>query len=62
MTDLQFMKPVQAGDSIRVRLTVKRKTPRNEVYGEVRRHVTLINQDEDHVAEHELRTMNAYAA
>ncbi len=62
LTDLKFMKPVEPGDSIRVRLTVKRKTPRNEEYGEVRWHVTLINQDEDHVAEYELRTMNAYAA
>lgn len=61
LTDLQFMKPVKAGDSVRVRLTVKRKTPRNEDYGEVLWHVTLIDQDEDHVAEYELRTMNAYA-
>ena len=53
------MKPVEAGDSIRVRLTVKRKTPRTDEYGEIRWNVTLFNQDDDHVAEYELRTMNA---
>jgi oxepin-CoA hydrolase/3-oxo-5,6-dehydrosuberyl-CoA semialdehyde dehydrogenase len=57
---LRFMKPVQAGDSIKVRLTVKHKTPRNDDYGEVRWHVTLTNQDDDLVAEYELLTMNAY--
>jgi oxepin-CoA hydrolase/3-oxo-5,6-dehydrosuberyl-CoA semialdehyde dehydrogenase len=57
---LRFMKPVEAGDSIAVRLTVKAKTPRNDDYGEVRWHVTLTNQDGDIVAEYELLTMNAY--
>jgi oxepin-CoA hydrolase/3-oxo-5,6-dehydrosuberyl-CoA semialdehyde dehydrogenase len=57
---LRFMKPVSAGDSIKVRLTVKKKTPRNEEYGEVRWHVTLTNQDDDLVAEYELLTMNAF--
>ena len=57
---LRFMKPVQAGDSIKVRLTVKKKTPRNEEYGEVRWHVTLTNQDDDQVAEYELLTMNSF--
>ncbi|MEQ9260479.1 MAG: phenylacetic acid degradation bifunctional protein PaaZ [Roseovarius sp.] len=59
---LRFMKPVQAGDSIKVRLTVKQKTPRNADYGEVRWHVTLTNQDAEKVAEYELLTMNAFAA
>lgn len=62
LDNLRFMKPVEAGDSIKVRLTVKHKTPRNEEYGEVRWHVTLTNQDDDMVAEYELLTMNAYAA
>lgn len=57
---LRFMKPVEAGDSIKVRLTVKAKTPRNDDYGEVRWHVTLTNQGDDIVAEYELLTMNAY--
>ncbi|WP_071674116.1 phenylacetic acid degradation bifunctional protein PaaZ [Nioella nitratireducens] len=57
---LRFMKPVQAGDSIKVRLTVKTKTKRNEEYGEVRWHVTLTNQNDELVAEYDLLTMNAF--
>lgn len=57
---LRFLKPVQAGDSIKVRLTVKSKTPRNTEYGEVRWHVTLTNQNDEAVAEYELLTMNAF--
>ena len=61
LDNLRFIKPVEAGDTIKVRLTVKKKTPRNEEYGEVRWHVTLSNQDAEKVAEYELLTMNAYA-
>ncbi|MCV2887897.1 phenylacetic acid degradation bifunctional protein PaaZ [Ruegeria aquimaris] len=57
---LRFMKPVSAGDSIKVRLSVKAKTRRTDEYGEVRWHVTLTNQDDEQVAEYELLTMNAY--
>ncbi|WP_170762953.1 phenylacetic acid degradation bifunctional protein PaaZ [Ruegeria lacuscaerulensis] len=57
---LRFMKPVEAGDAIKVRLTVKNKTKRNEDYGEVRWHVTLTNQHDEQVAEYELLTMVAY--
>ncbi len=60
LDNLRFMKPVVAGDSIKVRLTVKAKTRRNDDYGEVRWHVTLTNQDDDRVAEYELLTMNSY--
>lgn len=60
LNTLSFQKPVSPGDSIRVRLTVKRKTKRNDEYGEVRWNVTLYNQDNDQVAEYELLTMNAY--
>jgi len=60
LDSLRFMKPVQAGDSISVRLTVKGKTRRTGDYGEVRWHVTLTNQDQEKVAEYELLTMNAY--
>lgn len=56
---LRFMKPVSPGDQIKVRLTVKAKTPRTEDYGEVRWHVTLTNQYDEAVAEYELLTMNA---
>ncbi|MEQ6204483.1 phenylacetic acid degradation bifunctional protein PaaZ [Sulfitobacter sp. HNIBRBA2951] len=62
LDNLRFMKPVEAGDSIKVRLTVKHKTPRNTDYGEVRWHVTLANQNDEHVAEYELLTMNAYSS
>jgi len=57
---LRFMKPVVAGDSLKVRLTVKNKTKRNDEYGEVRWHVTASNQDDEMVAEYELLTMVAY--
>jgi len=60
LDNLRFMKPIAPGDSIKVRLTVKAKTPRNDDYGEVRWHVTLTNQDTDLVAEYDLLTMVAY--
>lgn len=56
---LSFQKPVSAGDSLSVSLTVKRKTKRNDEYGEVRWQVLLYNQDDDQVASYELHTMNA---
>ena len=59
LDSLRFLKPVQAGDSIKVRLVVKAKTPRNDAYGEVRWHVTLTNQNDEAVAEYDLLTMNA---
>jgi oxepin-CoA hydrolase/3-oxo-5,6-dehydrosuberyl-CoA semialdehyde dehydrogenase len=60
LDNLRFMKPVQAGDEIKVRLTVKKKTNRNDEYGEVRWHVSLTNQADELVAEYELLTMNAH--
>ncbi|WP_171125012.1 MULTISPECIES: phenylacetic acid degradation bifunctional protein PaaZ [unclassified Ruegeria] len=60
LDNLRFLKPIQAGDSIRVRLTVMQKSPRNQDYGEVRWKVTLLNRDGDLAAEYELLTMNAY--
>ena len=57
---LSFQKPVSAGDSLSVALTVKRKTPRNDEYGEVRWQVLLFNQDDEQVASYELHTMNAF--
>ena len=59
LDSLRFMKPVEPGDAIKVRLTVKQKTQRNDEYGEVRWHVTLTNQNNETVAEYELLTMNA---
>ncbi len=60
LDNLRFMKPVEPGARIKVRLTVKRKTRRTEAYGEVRWHVTLSDHEDDTVAEYELLTMNAY--
>ncbi|MBL4891522.1 MAG: phenylacetic acid degradation bifunctional protein PaaZ [Rhizobiaceae bacterium] len=60
LNNLRFMKPVVPGDSIKVRLTVKKKTKRNDEYGEVVWHITLTNQDDEIVAEYELLTMNTY--
>ncbi len=60
LSDLRFMKPVEAGARIKVKLTVKKKTRRTADYGEVRWHVTLSDHDDDPVAEYELQTMNAY--
>jgi oxepin-CoA hydrolase/3-oxo-5,6-dehydrosuberyl-CoA semialdehyde dehydrogenase len=60
LDNLRFMKPVEAGESIKVRLTVKQKTPRNDEYGEVRWHVSVSNQNDELVAEYELLTLNAY--
>ena len=62
LDSLRFLKPVEPGDTIKVALTVKHKTPRNDDYGEVRWHVRLTNQDDDAVAEYELLTMNAFAS
>ena len=56
---LSFQKPVVAGDSISVALTVKSRKLRNAEYGEVRWHVVLSNQDDEQVATYELHTMNA---
>ena len=60
LNNLQFMKPVVAGDTIKARLTVKKKTRRTDEYGEVRWHVTLTNEGDELVAEYELLTMNKY--
>ncbi len=60
LDNLRFMKPVEAGARIKVRLTVKKKTRRTDQYGEVRWHVTLTDHESELVGEYELLTMNAY--
>ena len=60
LNQLSFEKPVEAGSSIYVALTVKRKTKRTDEYGEVRWHVVLRDQDDDIVATYELLTMVAF--
>jgi oxepin-CoA hydrolase/3-oxo-5,6-dehydrosuberyl-CoA semialdehyde dehydrogenase len=59
LDNLRFTKPVKPGDSIKVQLTAKSKSQRNEQYGEVRWAVTLTNQSDEIVATYELLTMNA---
>ncbi|MBX9462115.1 MAG: phenylacetic acid degradation bifunctional protein PaaZ [Aquamicrobium sp.] len=59
LDNLRFMKPVSPGDSLKVRLTAKTKTRRNDEYGEVRWDVAVVNQDGEEVAGYELLTMNA---
>jgi oxepin-CoA hydrolase/3-oxo-5,6-dehydrosuberyl-CoA semialdehyde dehydrogenase len=59
LDNLRFVKPVPPGDSIKVRLTAKSKSQRNDEYGEVRWDVLVTNQAEETVATYELLTMNA---
>jgi oxepin-CoA hydrolase / 3-oxo-5,6-dehydrosuberyl-CoA semialdehyde dehydrogenase len=59
LDNLRFMKPVSPGDRLKVRLTAKQKTRRNDDYGEVRWDVGVYNQDDEQVAGYELLTMNA---
>jgi oxepin-CoA hydrolase/3-oxo-5,6-dehydrosuberyl-CoA semialdehyde dehydrogenase len=61
LDNLRFFQPVVPGDTIRVRLTVKQKTPRKPEYGEVRWDVEILNQRDEIVAAYELLTMNATA-
>ncbi len=60
LESLRFLKPVEPGAKVKVRLTVKKKTRRTEAYGEVRWHVSLTDQEDDLVGEYVLLTMNAY--
>jgi len=61
LNNLSFQKPVVPGDSIQVSLTVRKKTPRTDEYGEVRWYVEIRNQDKALVATYELLTMVRYA-
>jgi oxepin-CoA hydrolase/3-oxo-5,6-dehydrosuberyl-CoA semialdehyde dehydrogenase len=61
LDNLRFLKPVEPGEAIRVRLTVKSKAPRNDLYGEVRWDVEITNGTGESVASYELLTMNALA-
>ncbi len=60
LDSLRFLKPVSPGDSIRVRLTAKRKNAaRQPDYGEVRWDAEVFNQNAETVARYDLLTMNA---
>jgi oxepin-CoA hydrolase/3-oxo-5,6-dehydrosuberyl-CoA semialdehyde dehydrogenase len=56
---LRFVKPVSRGESIKVSLTVRSKTLRNEEYGEVRWAVSVTDSTDELVATYDLLTMNA---
>jgi oxepin-CoA hydrolase/3-oxo-5,6-dehydrosuberyl-CoA semialdehyde dehydrogenase len=55
---LRFMTPLYPGDSMRVELTVKSRSIRDEEKGEVRWAVEVFNQKDETVATYELMTMN----
>lgn len=58
--DLRFHKPVNPGDSLRVRLTCKAINPReNAEHGEVRWDCRVTNQDDEVVAQYDVLTMVA---
>jgi oxepin-CoA hydrolase/3-oxo-5,6-dehydrosuberyl-CoA semialdehyde dehydrogenase len=55
---LRFQTPLYPGDSMRVELTVKSKSVRNEAMGEVRWAVYVLNHKDEVVASYDLLTMN----
>ncbi|MDT9599972.1 phenylacetic acid degradation bifunctional protein PaaZ [Sphingosinicella rhizophila] len=58
LENLRFQTPLYPGDSMRVTLTVKSKSVRNEEMGEVRWAVYVYNQKDEVVASYDLLTMN----
>jgi oxepin-CoA hydrolase/3-oxo-5,6-dehydrosuberyl-CoA semialdehyde dehydrogenase len=58
LENLRFQTPLYPGDSMRVELTVKSKSVRNEEMGEVRWAVYVFNQEDEVVASYDLLTMN----
>lgn len=60
LDDLRFAQPVNVGDSLKVRLTCKQKTLREDAgYGEVRWDTEVSNQDDEIVASYDVLTMVA---
>ncbi len=58
LESLRFLTPLYPGDTMRVELTVKSKSVRNEETGEVRWAVLVLNQKDEPVASYDLLTMN----
>jgi oxepin-CoA hydrolase/3-oxo-5,6-dehydrosuberyl-CoA semialdehyde dehydrogenase len=58
LENLRFQTPLYPGDSMRVELTVKSKSVRNDEMGEVRWAVYVFNQKDEVVASYDLLTMN----
>jgi oxepin-CoA hydrolase/3-oxo-5,6-dehydrosuberyl-CoA semialdehyde dehydrogenase len=59
LENLRFLTPLYPGDAMRVELTVKSKSVRNEEMGEVRWAVMVFNQKDELAATYDLLTMNA---
>jgi oxepin-CoA hydrolase/3-oxo-5,6-dehydrosuberyl-CoA semialdehyde dehydrogenase len=60
LENLRFVTPVSPGDKVRVTLTAKQITPReNEEYGEVRWDAVLVNQSDETVATYDVLTLVA---
>ena len=63
MDNLRFMQPVYFGDALTVTLTCKQKTARESGdYGEVRWDTTVINQEDQVVAQYDVLTLVAMEA
>jgi len=63
LDDLRFAQPVNFGDTLKVRLTCKQKTLREDSgYGEVRWDTEVTNQDDETVAAYDVLTMVATTA
>jgi glutamine cyclotransferase len=60
LENLRFQTPLYPGDSMRVELTVKSKSVRDEEKGEVRWAVYIFNQKDEVVATYDLLTMNGF--
>jgi oxepin-CoA hydrolase/3-oxo-5,6-dehydrosuberyl-CoA semialdehyde dehydrogenase len=58
LENLRFQTPLYPGDSMRVELTVRSKSVRDEEKGEVRWAVYIFNQKDEVVATYDLLTMN----
>ncbi|WP_106639834.1 phenylacetic acid degradation bifunctional protein PaaZ [Allosphingosinicella vermicomposti] len=58
LENLRFLTPLYPGDSMRVELTVKSKSVRDEEKSEVRWAVVILNQKDEIVATYDLLTMN----
>jgi oxepin-CoA hydrolase/3-oxo-5,6-dehydrosuberyl-CoA semialdehyde dehydrogenase len=60
LENLRFLTPVSPGDRVKVTLTAKQITPReNETYGEVRWDAVLVNQADETVATYDVLTLVA---
>ncbi len=59
LDSLRFVKPLSPGEAMKVALTVKAKTRRNDDYGEVRWAATVTNSEDEVVATYDLLTMVA---